>query len=328
MKLTRNCLLLCVLTLSTVGCATGDSDDGNGPEGAGVSFTESNAAGLAGIAVSAIEVFPRLSGAYQAIVEAIQTQNALGSAAVRKSLRELGDIGLCISGESNLTWNDEDDDLVLSAGDSAMLDLVDCDELAGMVTFSFSEVAFALTVADVDLSVSVDDDVPGAPVLLEGRFRVEVNGVPGPPESAIARYLVVDQEDPTLGLTASVDAQREYAFGCFNLYFTFDLEQGGYLLAEPFGVFSVPGVGVMSMVAGGLPPLIFENGDYPASGQINLYAESDALPCAALGIGPDGVDANDSFTTLTATGGGSVTLEGETETRAPFSIQTTWDDLR
>lgn len=328
MSLVRYCLLVGALTSITLGCATGGGDDGNGngSEGAGVSFTESNAADLAGITVSAIEVFPRLSGAYQAIVEAIQAQNALAS--VPKSTRDLGDIGLCFSGESNLTWNDEDDDQGLSAGDSAMLDLVDCDELAGTVTFSFSEVAFALTVADLDLSVSVDDDVQTSPVLLEGRFRVEVNGVPGPPESAIARYLVVDQEDPTLGLTASVDAQTEYAFGCFNLYFTFDLEQGGYLLAEPFGVLSVPDAGVMTMEAYGLPAWTFETGDYPSSGELVLSAQSGATPCAALEIGPEGIDSNDSFTTLTATGGGSVTLEGETETGTPFSIQTTWDDLR
>ena len=321
---------LWMVTATALACgssAGGDGGDGDGLSG--VTFDESDAEDLASVTVSAIDVFPRLSAAYQGIVDAIQMHDLLSSSLGAKALVELGDIGLCSSGASALSWDDADDDGSLSGGDSTVLALANCDgELDGTVIFRFSEVAYALTVADVDLNVTIDDSTELPPVALEGRFRLEVNGVPGPPESAIARYLVVDPTDPESSLTASVDGQTEYRLGCFNLYFTFDLEQGSYRLRDPVAVFSIPGSGVMTMEAYGLPSLVFENGDYPSSGELSFSAQSGVLPCTALDISSEGVDSNDSVIALTATGGGAVTLDGETVDGTPFMIETTWDALR
>jgi len=333
MKSLRLYVLVFVLTADVIACGpSGEDGDQNGLTG--VSFTQSNAADLGGIAVSAIEVFPIVSSAYQAIVDAIEMQNPVDASSSTKSLADLGDIGLCSSGQSNLRWNDSDDDGVLSAGDTTALEWVDCnDEITGTLGFSFLAVAYALTVADVDLAVTVDNglDAQSPPLVLEGRFRGEINGIPGTPdtpESAIARYLVVDQTDPSLGLTTEADGQGQYALGCFNLYFTIELERGSYTLAEPFGVFGLPDSRIMTMRAFALPPLDFENGDYPTSGAIGLFAESGATPCTALGVGPEGVDSNGSFTTVTATTGGDVVLEGETPSGTPFTVETTWVELR
>jgi len=318
---------LWILIATALACGS-STDGGDGDGLTGVSFNESNAEGLASIAVSAIDVFPRLTTAYQGIVDAVQQQSSLSPSAVAKALFELGDIGLCSSGASNLAWDDADDDGSLSAGDTTTLMFADCDgELDGTIVFDFSEVAYALTIAEVALNVTIDSAALPA-VALDGRFQIEVNGVPGPPESVIARYLVVDQTEPESSLTATVEGSTQYRMGCFNLYFTFNLEQGSYSLSEPFGVFSIPTAGVMTMEAFGQPPFVFDNGDYPSSGQLALSAASGATPCAALDIGPDGVDSNESATALTATGGGAVTLEGQSSTGAPFTIDTTWDALR
>jgi len=308
----------------------GDGGGANGDDSAGVSFTEASAADLAGIAASAIEIFPRLSAAYQGIVEAIDAQNGGGVGSSTKAVIDIGDIGLCSTGQSNLIWDDVDDDQVLSANDICTLELVDCDdEINGTVAFDFREVAYAKTVADIDLDVTLANasDGQAGSRSLQGRFRAEINGVPGPPELAIARYVVVDNSDPTLGLVAELDREAEFALGCFSLYFTTNLETGGYALAEPFAVFKVARAGVMSIEAFGMPPLDFANGQYPISGKIGFYAQSGATPCTALGIDEEGVDSNDSFCTLTATGGGDVALEGETIDGTPFTVDTTWDEL-
>jgi len=309
----------------------GDGGGTNGDDSAGVSFSEANAADLAGVAASAIEIFPRLSAAYQGIVEAIDAQNGAGLGSSTKALVDIGDIGLCSTGQSKLIWNDVDDDQVLSANDTCTLELVDCDdEINGSVAFDFLEVAYAKTVAEIDLDVTLANasDGQAGSQSLQGRFRVEVNGVPGPPELAIARYFVADKSDPTLGVVAQLDGEPQFALGCFNLYYTTNLETGGYLLGEPFAVFKVAAAGVMSIEAFGMPPLDFANGQYPISGEMGFYAESGATPCAALGIDAGGVDSNDSFCTLTATGGGDVALEGETIDGTPFTVETTWDELR
>jgi hypothetical protein len=125
-----------------------------------------------------------------------------------------------------------------------------------------------------------------------------------------------------------VEGETEYRIGCFNLQWTLDLEQGSFSLLQPFAVFSVPGYGIMTMEAFGRPPLVFESGGYPASGDFTLLAQSGATPCAALEIGADGVDSNDSLLALTATGGGDVTLVGQTAAVAPFTVETSWDALR
>jgi hypothetical protein len=95
------------------------------------------------------------------------------------------------------------------------------------------------------------------------------------------------------------------------LYFTVDLEGSSYVFSEPFGVLGLPQSRVMTIRSYERPPLVFETDDFPASGEIGLYAESGATPCAALDVGPQGVDSNDSFAVVTATGGGNVVLARE-----------------
>ncbi|MGB8330860.1 MAG: hypothetical protein WCE62_12090, partial [Polyangiales bacterium] len=203
----------CFLTMSLAACGGGTSTS-NGDDSAGVSFTEANATELAGIAASAIELFPRIGAGYQGIVEAIDAQNTAGMGLSAKALIDIGDIGLCSTGQSNLIWDDADDDEELSATDIATLELVDCDdEINGTLAFGFLEVAYTKTVADIDLDVTLSNALEGeaSSESLQGRFQVEVNGVPGPPELAIARYVVVDNSDPSLGVLARLDGEPEFA---------------------------------------------------------------------------------------------------------------------
>jgi hypothetical protein len=207
------------------------------------------------------------------------------------------------------------------------LELIDCDDAAtGSVSFEFLEVADALTVAEIalDLVIASQPDLGARTRSVNGRFRVEVNEVPGPPDMLISRYLVVDQTDSSLGMVVKLDGETEFALGCFNLYFTSNLETGDYTLGEPFGVFDIADRGVMTMRAFGMPPLDFQGGENPIGGSVGFYAESGATPCAALDIGPEGVDSNDSSCTLTATGGGNLSLEGETADGLPFDVDTSW----
>jgi hypothetical protein len=138
---------------------------------------------------------------------------------------------------------------------------------------------------------------------------------------------VAEQTDGSSLLKIRLNGETAQEIGCFNLYYTFNLETNSLTLSEPAGVFRIPKYGVMSMISWGLPPLVFEGGQHPESGQASFFAYSTATPCAGLDIGGSGVDSNNSTFTVTATGGGGITLAGESDDGGSFSVHTTWSEL-
>lgn len=326
-------LLLPLLSVPIGGCGgdDGPNGDGNGDgDDAGILFTASNVKEVARIACGGLEIFPRLSGTILAMIQAVEPRAGRESRGpAPASLHDLGDLGLCATGESNLSWDDVDGDQAPSGGDVLTLAMVDCDgELNGTIALLLHEAAYALTAADATLDLTIGEVVDGVPQAesLTGAFRVEVNRVPGPPERAIFRYVVV-QTDGASRVQLVRNGETAYAMGCFNLYYIFEPASGAFTLSEPLAVFRIPGLGVMSMQSWGSPPLVFANGAYPESGEAKFYAYSTATPCAGLDIGGQGVDSNDSVFRLTATGGGGVSLAGTTDEGSSFTVNTAWTEL-
>jgi hypothetical protein len=323
---------LCVLWIAGCGGEDGTDGDGDGDGGgdAGIHFTALNVTDAARVACGGLEIFPRLSLIFLAMAQATEPASGREAGGPRPAaVHDLGDLGLCSSGESNLSWNDADGNEALGGGDVLTLTMINCDgEVNGTVALTFQEVAYALTTAGVVLDLIIQEVVDGSPQTesLTGRFRAEVNRVPGPPETAIFRYLV-EQTDGSSRIVLVHEGKTAYSMGCFNLYFVFNLESDAFTLSEPLAVFRIPGMGVMSMQSFGLPPLVFADGEAPESGQAGFYAYSTATPCAGLDIGGGGVDSNNSGFLITATGSGGIVLGGITDSGTTFSVHTTWSDL-
>jgi hypothetical protein len=327
MKGTALVLACCAMVVFCSGCS--EEDGGNGENGdglAGVFLTGTNAEQMAGLAASGIDLFPGLTEVLHLLIERIDAMPAPGPLA---AVIDLGDIGLCSGGEATATWNDVDGNSMLSAGDKVDLEVVGCDGVDGTLSATYLSVGLEGGAADLELDLAFREE-GGASVQVEtvrGKFRVEVEDS-GPPGTLVFRYLVPEKTDGTRGLTSTRNGVLAYEMGCFNFYFTVNLSDGSFTLSEPIAVFKVPGQGIMSLVAWGLPPLVFESEDIPVSGKLAFYGEADVLPCASIGVPGGGVDSNDSFFILTASGEGNLTLTGKTGTGEPFSVETNWDDIR
>jgi hypothetical protein len=329
-------LIPSILALIFLPLACSEDDDGGGGgggESAAVSFTAANANSAAAMFASTVSPFAEASLAGLAVVQAAEAAAgglATGGVAeeTARDLVELGDLGLCDSGQSTGTWDDQDGDQELSTGDVLEVVLTACDDVtSGSLTLTLEEVDYALTTATAVLEATIEDGDRAASITgLSGAFRVEMNRVPDPP-LFICRSLVSEQSDPAQRLILTSDGVVVLEVGCFNLYFTFDLDGGGFTLSEPLAVFRIPEAGIMSVASWGLPALTFPDRETPEAGQVRFVAFSSATPCAALGVPGDGIDSNESYLVLTATGGGNVTLVGQAADGTPISVETTWDQL-
>jgi hypothetical protein len=322
-----------VLIFLPMACSE-DDDNGGGDGSAAVSFTAANANSAAAMFASTVSPFVEASLAGLAVVQAAETAAgglATGgvTAGTARDLVELGDLGLCDTGQSIGTWDDRDGDQTLSAGDVLEVTFMACDDVtSASLTLMLEDVGYALTTAAAVLEATfVDVDRAAAATSgLFGAFRVEMNRVPEPP-LFICRLLVSAQNDPLQRLILTSDDVAVLEVGCFNLYFTFELDGGGFTLSEPLAVFRIPDAGIMSIESWGLPALTFPDRETPEAGQVRFVAYSFATPCAALGVPGDGIDSNESYLVLTATGGGNVTLVGQAADGAPIAVETTWDQL-
>lgn len=322
----RGVLALACLAFVILGPACNEENgggNGGGDDMSGVLITGSNAAELAGLAATAIDLFPGLTDVLTLLVDRVPTAPLPGRSPA--GVIDLGDLGICSSGEAIGTWNDADGDGRLSVGDRVDLEIVECDgEVDGTLSATFLEVGGDAGTADLALDLTIRDSETGS-TRLTGRFRVEVESSGG---NIAFRYLVPQNTSAAWSLQVAHDGVLAGEMGCFNFYFLIDPEGGGYSLHEPVAVFRLPGRGILSLVAWGLSPLLFPSEDVPESGQLAFWAEADVLPCAALDVPSGGVDANDSHFTLTAGPGGALSLDGETAEGEPFHVEANWDEIR
>lgn len=327
-------LVVLVMTLALAACGGDDDNGGGGTDGGedvlGVAFSESNVEQCASVVIATLSPFSGAAGAVVAMEDAIFDYTASAGATMPEGMIDLGDLGICSTGQSHLVWNDADGNGALSAGDVAVLTLTDCEgSTSGTLNLDFEEVSFAATTASVRMNIGIEETVDGEPETgtLTGTFRLQMARYQGTPPVAEVDFLVEDETDGSQGFEVALNGKTECEVGCFNFYFTVWPGTERYALSEPFGVLRIPGLGVASLSSFGLPALDFQNGSEPESGALRLVAVAAATPCAGVDVPGDGIKGNESFVVLTATGGGGVTLAGKDSGGTPFSIQTAWSSL-
>lgn len=322
------------LAVGFAGCGEDDDGGDGGIDGdverAGIPFSAANAERCASVAIAALSPFPEIGQAAMAIMAAIEDHGTEAPGLSPRTVIDLGDIGLCSSGSSRLSWNDSDGNGTLSAGDEAVLTLTDCDgSRSGTLELEFTAVTAGAATAELSLAITIEETVDGEPEsgTLSGRFRMDVERFPSETVPGILRFQVDEPTDGAQGLTGTLNGKTEYELGCFNLYYSLALGSPYYTLSEPYGVLSIPDLGYASFASFGLPGLVFPEGTYPQSGALRLMAFAAVTPCTGVKVSGDGVNGNDSVLILTATGGGTVTLSGQTPAGEPYSVQTTWGAL-
>ncbi len=180
---------MAALGAALAGCGGSDKPGPGGPDDTvdmnGIALSQDNVVMCASVAAATLAPFPELGRI--AVAGAIRDRQGPPAALRPAGVIELGDIGLCESGGSSLTWNDADGSGVLSPGDVATLTLVDCDgSRSGRLALTYREVAAASSAADLDLDVTVEETVDGKSEAgnFLGRFRSELERFPGTPSIA------------------------------------------------------------------------------------------------------------------------------------------------
>ncbi|HKI84992.1 MAG TPA: hypothetical protein VKA63_11735 [Candidatus Krumholzibacteria bacterium] len=311
------------------GCGGDDDVTGGGDGMHGVYFTSNNAPYALSYFASVLDLtisVNRAKGVLLAAVDAASNQkrvSALGQV-------DLGDLGLCDTGQSHGVWNDSDGDGILSVGDSIELTATDCDDISrGTLTLVVLSITGPSVLLDVtvDLTINEIENQQTHTTHIMGHYACAITAEGDPVSQIVVQDMVAEQTDSASQLSVTLDGVQLFTIGCFNLYYIVDPGYSSFRLSEPLVVFKVPGQGVMSLGAYGLPMLVFDGNGVPISGQVEFWAESFATPCSALGIPSGGVDANDSHFSVTANGNGSFTITGQTDSGAPFSFDVQWDDI-
>jgi hypothetical protein len=315
-------------TLSLSGCLSsgGDDDvvdDNNGTPVSAFNFTSDNTVTAAKIAADTMSFFP----AYTVIGHTV-----ISTLAISEPNNLPTDIGLCMNtdGSSVLSWNDNDSNADLSAGDTTSLAFTNCD-IEGIANGTIN---FAITSADLDqsppvspdsvvmnvtanLSIFDDPDV----ITYTVNFKVEMTTADN--NIFTVQYTVDDSSGQKI--TASENGATLYQFGCFDVSETYSPSTEGTYQLSPNGVINAANK-IMSLVGGPHPQLTFSS-DRMETGTKRLL--SIAAPgCASVGVANGVGDSDGSYLDMEATGGGNITLRTYDESDAEiFSTETTWEAL-
>ena len=329
LALVLSMLLAASSLLLGAGCGGSDDVTGGGDGMHGVLFTSNNSPTMLGYFASVLDLtlsVNRAEGALLAAVDAAmkgKSTKALGQV-------DLGDLGLCTTGQSHGVWNDNDSNGLLSVGDGIDLTVTQCDDISqgtlSLVVLDSTETSLLLDVT-LDLTSTEVIDQQSHTLHISGHYACAISPEGIPVTQIVVQDMVAEQTDTASQLVVSLDGIEQFKIGCFNLYYIVDPTFSSFRLSEPLAVFSVPGQGVMTVGAYGLPMLVFDGQGVPIAGQVEFWAESWATPCTALGIPTGGVDSNDSHLTVTATGGGAFTITGVTASGDPFSLNLQWSDI-
>ena len=327
--LARNCLLVvvmfCILVIMSA-CGS-DSSDGDVivySDHSAFNFDATNTEVAAEMAASAMSFFPIYAELSQTVITVFRIVEPMYSPFTLSQI-------LCVSGRVVLYWDDNDVSRDFSAGDSASLQLADCDlmngtgdTVSGSIDIDFSTVdesqpGFSSThTALVDVTI-------GSAIAKKGfvsAFSGSVDTADGRDYSSV--YTAADTNDQTLAISESgVDY---LTLGCFSVKATYDLlgllndrtvdlSFGGAINASD-KILSLDGGSTVSVLIG-----IFEFGTQ------RLLSMSEPN-CVATGTLHDVADSDGSYIDMEMLGGNVVQLSTYDRNDDPtFSIVTTWDQL-
>ena len=334
--------VLLAFYLGSSGCGTSSDGDGDGglqtpaiPSG----FTAANMIPTAEAAANLVTLFPDLTGVILGTLEPLAAAAAgrVPAGRTATALVPLGDIGLCDSGTSVLTWDDVDNSLGLSVGDEADLDFTACDleglgeVLDGTVTFEFTAVNLPTNSAAqvfTLLPLIATDLGDGSSVSLIMDFALQVN------QTGASDYTLVYGDPAEMDVIQVVGDDIDMEFGCFDVTHSLSLTNPTVFTLAPRGIVNSAGF-VMQM--GIYPPSTADTplnftGLFPNSGTITLFNFDGRPTGACTEVGSTGATpAVISAERITATGGNDIQVEifDDVDITPPAeeTVLTTWTEL-
>ncbi|MEW6489475.1 MAG: hypothetical protein AB1578_16355 [Thermodesulfobacteriota bacterium] len=312
------------LALASAGCGGGGGGGGDG-EVQGFRFTQADMSEAAGVGAAMTEIFPGVTEVTMMVLGSIIE----GPPPARQAalVVPIGDLGLCVTGTAELTWDDRDNDAALSSGDAATLAFTDCDMddegtlTSGTASFSFTSVELPTAViALVTLDITSEGTLDGAPATegFSGSFRLALATADG--ATFTATFGAPNRSDV---VRFSLNGEVLGQFGCFDVVQTFSRESPEAYTLAPRGIGNVGGqILQLGSYWGPDVPLSFQPGfgpePVPTSGTLT-YLSFDGRPntppsfgelsaCTVVGS-PGEVDTDNSSLLLTATGGENILLE-------------------
>ena len=322
-------LILSFLSAGLIYCGGGGGGGGTAATGA-FNLTEDNMVEAAEFAAGDDGLYYNLSAIGLGMVSGLLGPTGASTAAEMP----LGDMGLCSPGTSppglsTLILDDIAGNGIVDLGDSLVLTLSNCDfsddplspsVIDGTLTLTFGDpsVLFDLTF-DANLDIEIDevsDSVPQTEAFT-AKFQIRVFTTDG-----INYEISITAPDSDDIIETKLNGQTQYRYGCFNVTLTFDATVDDDFTLVDSGVVDAPGKGIMSVSTSS--SLNFDPGladPYADSGSMDILSGGD---CAGIGT----AEGDGSHIILTATGGGSVTLDlYDSSDTLLATVNTTWDAL-
>jgi hypothetical protein len=313
--------------LSALGSGGGNNNDnpaapaGAAPAGiAAYNFDEINSGRAAQLAASVLSFFPNFTATDRLILTMLAASDPGNSPF---------DLAMCANtGRSMLTWIDSDHSGELSVGDSASLQLTNCDT-DGNGTSASGTVKFGVTSLDTDplpnsigFNASVNLTVTDAAD--NTHFVANFRATSSTPNNTDFTDIYTANDASDQKLTVTENGGALFEFGCFNVTQTFTVATGaGSYDLSPSGVINAAD-SIMSLAGGSRLSFI---DDALESGRQRLLS-SPSPNCATVGV-PDGIGGSDgSYLDIEALGGGNVRLHTFDAANAELNtLDTTWSAL-
>ena len=328
--------VLLAMSIACTGCSGGGDGEGSGGSGGSggpataFSFDAETSEQAAEGAAVATELATRVGSIVSGLFGALA--DGAGAASLGAGLKDNIPIPpICTAGTAKLDWQRSGLDLDLSAGDIVTLTLDDCSgspvstmPANGTITLTMTDVGGGLPViggiitaiASLDLSIAPDTTITGD-------FALHANL----PSLALANLFFGAREDSDLITVTEGFFQMQLA--CFDIYQRVGLAGPGIEFFRPLGVLNLSNqVFTLNNYEETPDNILFDFAGFdatPRSGSLTLTSgdRSGGL-CSSFSGDPT---PNESFVTVTFTGGGCVTLEGTDTEGVPFSLVRTWDSL-
>jgi hypothetical protein len=207
-------------------------------------------------------------------------------------------VALCANatiGSATLSWDDTDSNLEISSGDSATIDVINCDldnsetPVSGQIIFTFSVVDIDNLPRQLELSIAFNisiNDLSGD-IVVTGKFGAITQTTND--ANYTYTYVAQDVADEVISITR-VNDQSRYMFGCYTVVHAFDIGAPDTYDLAIAGVINSQNY-IMSFEDG--PPFTFIN-NLPYSGKKKLLSQSDPN-CASVGAPNDVSSTNGMY---------------------------------
>lgn len=326
-----------VIALFSIVSCGGDGGGGSKPDA--FNFNESNAIDAASIMVADQNTVAPFSRVILGVIQILGSASPASRNFQPQAVIPIGNLDICASGTFSASWDDADNNLTISNGDKTEFTLTNCDFvgdpqnpviISGTIDVGYTAVTLTGMTSEVDVDLLIDETYGGESYResLETSLQMSFSSLDGVNYQFVytwgdADHILVAHEGTQQ--MAKKDLPLRYKHGCASINLDLSLANSETYQMDFSGVVNDAQSGVMSFHT--TTPLTMVEGSEGTYAESGVVVFTNGGTCKGIDASKGAAGADDSTLTLTAMGGGDVTLDGVDGSGNTFMVQTTWDQL-